>query len=92
MPDVDDLSCRIVQNQLADEARRVAQEAERLSEMALQLARSATGSSSLGGDASRIVQAAGALLERAARLDGKREIAHVAGLDEAVQPSPAVEK
>lgn len=76
----DELTRRVVNNQLRDEVAAVVREAERLAEAYAQLARDAADGRDMSGEAYRLTQGANEVLRRSARLNGLREIAEVADL------------
>jgi type II secretory pathway component PulM len=80
---VDDLTRRVVTNQINDEAATVVRDAECLAAAYAQFARDVATGRALSGEAYRMTQTANEILRRSARLDGLREIANVAGLTEA---------
>ncbi|WP_046249576.1 hypothetical protein [Streptomyces sp. MBT28] len=77
---IDDLTRRVVTNQLGEEAAAVGRDAEYLAQAYSQLAQDVAAGRTLGGEAYRLTQTATEILRRAARLDGLRETAKVAGL------------
>ncbi|MBZ6102712.1 hypothetical protein [Streptomyces olivaceus] len=77
---IDDLTRRVVTNQISAEAAAVVHDAERLAQAYSQLAQDVAAGRTLSGEAYRLTQTATEILRRAARLDGLRETAKVAGL------------
>ncbi|CAL9669222.1 hypothetical protein SUDANB145_07324 (plasmid) [Streptomyces sp. enrichment culture] len=78
----DDLTRRVVANQIRDEVAAVVRDAERLAQAYTQLAHDVAAGRAMNGEAYRLTQSANEVLRRSARLDGLREIAEVAGLAE----------
>ncbi|MFJ6069029.1 hypothetical protein ACIQHU_39070 [Streptomyces tendae] len=91
---IDDLTRRVVTNQLSEEVAAVARDAEYLAQAYSRLARDVADGRTLGGEAYRLTQIAAEILRRAARLDGLRETAKVAGLleDQAAPSAPDADK